>query len=68
MSVYDCSMIFHQDDPNLSSTRGTINETGILDPTEFGRCPKCLKWSSQSRPMAEFVRKSRPQMPDHHYF
>ena len=30
----------------------------------FGGCPKCLKWSSQSRPMIAFVRNSRPQTPD----
>ena len=30
----------------------------------FGGCPKWLKWSSQSRPMTEFVWKNHPQTPD----
>ena len=29
--------------------------------SNFGGCPKCLKWPSQSRPMTDSVRKSRPQ-------
>ena len=30
----------------------------------FGGYPECLKWSSQSRPMTDLVRKSRPKTPD----
>ena len=57
-------MIFLQNDYNLSSNRGTTYKTSILDPIEFGGWPKSLKWSSQSRPMTDLVRKSRPQNPD----
>ena len=32
---HDFSMIFLKNDYNLSSNRGTINETGMLDPIEF---------------------------------
>ena len=31
----DFLMIFMQNGPNLLLNRGTINETGILDPIEF---------------------------------
>ena len=31
----DFPMIFHQNEPNMLLNRGTINETGILDPIEF---------------------------------
>ena len=66
---YYCSMICHQNDPSLSSTRGTINKTCILDPINFGGWPKCLKWSSQSRPMTDLVRKVVPKRQiNHHYF
>ena len=34
-------------------------------PSNFGRYPKSPKWSSQSRPMTDFVRKSRPVKPHH---
>ena len=30
----------------------------------FGGCPKSLKWSSQTRPMTDLVRKDHPQNPD----
>ena len=32
--------------------------------SNFGGCPKSLKWSSQGRPMTDFVRTDRPQTPD----
>ena len=35
MILYDSSMIFLQNDNNLSSNRGTTYKTGILDPIEF---------------------------------
>ena len=34
-------------------------------PSNFGRYPKSPKWSSQSRPMTDFVRKSRLVKPHH---
>ena len=34
-------------------------------PGNFGRYPKCPKWSSQSCPMTDFVRKSRRVRPHH---
>ena len=34
----------------------------------FGGYPKSLKWSSQSRPMTDLVRKIRPKTPDDHHF
>ena len=55
-------MIFHQNGPNLLLTRGATIKTGILTPVEFGGYPKSLKWSSQSRPMTDLVRKCRPKM------
>ena len=36
----DSLMIFHQNDPNLSSTQGTTYKTGILDPKEFWWVPQ----------------------------
>ena len=35
----DFQMIFHEHGPNLLLNRWTINETGILDPIEFGWVP-----------------------------
>ena len=40
MIVRNCLMICHQNGPNLQSTQGTINETGILDPIEFCWVPQ----------------------------
>ena len=34
-------------------------------PRNFGRYPKCPKWSYQSRPMTDFVRKSPCVRPHH---
>ena len=48
---------------------GGLREALTIKPaswtlSNFGGCPKCLKWSSRSRPMTDFVRKNRPQMSD----
>ena len=34
-------------------------------PSNFGKYPKSPKWSSQSRPMTDFVRKGRLVKPHH---
>ena len=39
MIFCDFSMICRQNDRNLSSTRGTINKTGILDSIKFRWVP-----------------------------
>ena len=63
MIVDDLSIMFLQNDYNLSSNRGTTYKTCILDPfIFFGGCPKSLKWSSRSRPLTDLVRKNRPRI------
>ena len=39
MIFYDFQMIFHQNGPNLLSTRETTIKTGILTPIEFWWVP-----------------------------
>lgn len=49
---------------HLPSTRGTINETGILDPKEFGWYPTCLKWSSHMEPANGKKKEARQAFHD----
>ena len=37
--IYNFPMMFHQNDTKLSSTRGIIGQTGILDPIKFWWVP-----------------------------